>query len=273
MKNRQNIFDLRGKVAVVTGVKGLLGPAWAKALIDAGAKVAGIDLKGSKPSRDFKTLQRGHNARVFRVYEADILDRQDVEKAFTNIKKDFGIPTILVNNAGIDQSPTPSKKGYYFEEIPFEVGRKILDVNVLGSFLMIQIFGGEMAKIKKGSIINIASHYGLVSPDPHFYEHIKGDPPFIKPPMYGPSKAALIQLTRYISVLWGKYNVRINSISPGGVFNNQDARFVKKYADRVPLGRMAGKEELAGPLVFLASEASSYLTGTNIVVDGGFTAL
>ena len=273
MKNKQNIFDLSGKVAVVTGVKGLLGPIWTKALLGAGARVAGIDLKDSKPSRDFKAVQRGCNARVFKIYDADILVKGNLEKAFANIKKDFGVPTILVNNAGIDQPPSPSKKEYYFEEIPFDVGRKILDVNVLGSFLMIQVFGSEMTKLKKSSIINIASHYGLVSPDPHFYNHIKNDPPFIKPPMYGPSKAALIQLTKYMSVLWGKYNVRVNCISPGGVTNNQDPRFVKKYTTRVPLGRMAVKEDLAGPLVFLASDASSYLTGTNIVVDGGFTAL
>lgn len=273
MKNNQNIFDLNGKVAVVTGIKGLLGPIWAKALLNAGAKVTGIDLKDSKPSRDFKEVQQLYDSRVFKIYDADILERQDVEKVFANIKKDFGVPTILVNNAGIDQPPTLSKKGYYFEEIPIDVGRKIFEINVLGSFLMIQVFGGEMAKLKKGSIINIASHYGLVSPDPHLYDHIKTDPPFIKPPMYGPSKAALIQLTRYMSVLWGKYNVRINSISPGGVFNNQDRRFVRKYIARVPLRRMADKKDLAGPLVFLASDASSYLTGTNIVVDGGFTAL
>jgi|SRR3989344_8397689 len=273
MTSNQNFFGLTDKIAVVTGVKGLLGPIWVRALLEAGAKVAGIDLKGSRQSQDFQEIQKENKPSVFKVYDADILKRSDVETALANIRKDFGTPTILVNNAGVDQPPAPTKKGYYFEQIPFEVGRKIFDVNVLGSFLMIQVFGGEMTKLKKGSIINIASHYALVSPDPHFYDHIKTRPPFIKPPMYGPSKAALIQLTRYISVLWGKYNVRVNSISPGGVFNDQDKRFVRKYTARVPLGRMAEKEDLIGPLIFLASDASSYVTGANIVVDGGFTAL
>lgn len=272
MKDRISLFRLDGKIAVVTGAQGLLGPSWSRALLEAGAAVVGLDLLGVKVSPEFAKLQKSYGERVMAV-GADILARKSLNSALSVIKKRWGVPTILVNNAGIDQPPVAVKRGYYFEDIPYEVGEKILAVNVLGAFNMIQVFGTEMVKARKGSIVNIASHYGLVSPDPSFYTHIKTDPPFLKPPMYGPSKAALIQLTRYMAVLWGKYHIRVNSISPGGVFNNQDPRFVRKYAARVPLGRMAYKEDLGGPLVFLASDASSYVTGANIVVDGGFTAL
>ena len=265
-------FRLDGKIAVVTGAVGLLGPVWCRALLEAGATVAGFDLARVKISQEFVDLKKEFGEKLALV-RADITNRKSVEKAKVWCQKKYGVATILVNNAAIDQPPMALRKGYYFEDIPLEVGEKILDVNVLGAFQMIQVIGGEMVKKRDGSIINIASHYGLVSPDPHFYDHIKTDPPFLKPPMYGPSKAALVQLTRYMAVLWGKYNVRSNAISPGGVFNNQDPRFVKKYSSRVPLGRMANKEDLVGPLVFLASDASSYVTGENLIVDGGFTAL
>lgn len=270
--NTLDNFRLDTKVAVVTGALGFLGPVWCKALLDAGSKVVGIDLPKIKVSQVFSNLQREYGQKLHLI-RADITNRRSVEKALRISIKKYGVPTILVNNAGIDQPPTAVKKSYYLEEIPFEVGREIFDVNVLGAFLMMQVFGAEMVKIRQGSIINIGSQYASVVPDPHFYDHIKSDPPFLKPPMYGPSKAALIQLTRYMAVLWGKYNVRVNTLSPGGVYNNQDSRFVKKFTARVPLLRMAYSYDLIGPLVFLASDASSYITGENIKVDGGFTAL
>lgn len=265
-------FRLDGETAVVTGALGLLGPVWARGLLEAGATVVGLDIAGAKIPESFERLAKYYGERLGLV-RADITKRDSLERAFEMCKKKYGFVGIVVNNAGIDQPPTAVKGGYLLEDIPFEVGEKIMDVNVLGAFAVMQVFGTEMVKKNRGSIINIASHYGLVSPDPSFYTHIKQDPPFLKPPMYGPSKAALMQLTRYMAVLWGKHNVRVNSISPGGVFNGQDPRFVGKYKARVPLGRMADKEDLIGPLVFLASNASSYVTGANIVVDGGFTAL
>lgn len=270
--NNLDRFKLDGKIAVVTGALGLLGPTWCKGLLDAGSKVVGIDLPKTRVSPSFLKLKRKYKDEL-NLIRSDITNRRSVEKAYRVCIRKYGVPIILVNNAGIDQPPTAIKKGYHFEEIPLEVGRKIFDVNVLGAFLMMQVFGIEMVKNRGGSIINIGSQYASVSPDPHFYDHIKSNPPFLKPPMYGPSKAALIQLTRYMAVLWGKYNVRVNTISPGGVFNNQDKVFVKKFTSRVPLGRMAYADDLAGPLVFLASDASSYITGENIKIDGGFTAL
>ncbi|MCR4324862.1 MAG: SDR family oxidoreductase [Candidatus Curtissbacteria bacterium] len=267
-----NLFNLEGKVAVVTGALGLLGPVWSRALLEAGATVVGVDQKYAVIPKTFSLLQEEYGNKLG-LLRADVLNRKQVEKAFLDCKTKFGLPLILVNNAGIDQPPTKVQEGYKFEDIPYEIGEKILTVNVLGAFLMIQVFGSEMARAKKGSIINVGSLYASVSPDPHFYDHIDVDPPFLKPPMYGPSKAALLNLTKYVAVMWGKYNVRVNVISPGGVFNNQDRRFVKKFNARVPLRRMARSEDIAGPLVFMASDASRYITGENIKVDGGFTAL
>jgi len=267
-----NLFRLDGKVAVVTGAKGLLGPVWIRALLDAGARVIGLDLPKARPSKAYDELFNKAGSDQYMFMPGDVLNRLSLERALERCRKTFDVPTILINNAGVDQPPSATK-GYHFEDIPFEVGLHILKVNVLGAFQMIQVFGKEMVKEKTGSIINIGSLYGSVSPDPHFYDHIKTDPPFLKPPLYGPSKAALINLTKYVAVMWGKHGIRVNALSPGGVFNNQHPLFIKKFTARVPLGRMAYPNDLTGPLVFLASDASQYITGENIKVDGGFTAL
>lgn len=267
------LFNLNNQIAVVTGCMGLLGPIWSLGLLEAGAKVVGIDLPGSKISDRFNKLTKEYGNDKIKFYKADILDKSSLKKTLLQIKKDFGIPTILLNNAGIDQPPSTTTKNYYLEDIPIEISRKIFDVNVLGTFNMIQVFGSEMKKLGQGSIINIASHYAIVVPDPDFYKHIKTNPPFLKPIMYGPSKAAVIALTKRMAVEWGPYNIRVNSISPGGLFNHQDPKFLKKYEQKVPLGRMGIDHELIGPLIFLASKASSYVTGFNLVIDGGFTNL
>ncbi len=266
-------FRLDGKIAVVTGALGLLGPVWIRGLLEAGAVVAAIDLSKTRVKENFLKLTTEFKNNLLKLYKADITKRKQVEKVLEKIKNDLGIPTILVNNAGIDQPPSTTAKTYYFEHIPFEVGKKILEVNVLGTFLMTQVFGSEMSKIKNGSIINIASMYAEIVPDPKNYTHIKTDPPFLKPPLYGPSKAALLNLTKYTAVHWGKNNIRVNAISPGAVFNNQDIRFRRKIIAKIPLGRMAFDDDLPGSLVFLASDASKYITGQNIQIDGGITVL
>ena len=141
-----------------------------------------------------------------------------------------------------------------------------------GLFQVIQIFGSAMTKARRGSIINIGSLYASVAPDPRFYDHIRSNPPFLKPPAYGASKAAVVNLTKYLATAWGPYGVRVNTLSPGGVLGSQDEQFKRKFCDRVPLGRMAVYDDLIGPLQFLASDASAYVTGAELRVDGGFTA-
>ncbi len=262
-----NPFDLSGRVAVVTGALGSLGSLWTATLLDAGASVAALDLPDAKPDTAFPPA----NPRLA-VLRADVCDRASLEAAAAACSLKLGAPSILVNNAGIDQPPDADAKRFRIEDIPPEALRRVLDVNTVGLFQCAQVFARPMLAARRGSIVNIGSLYAEVSPDARLYDHLAGDPPFLKPPAYGASKAAVVALTKYLATHWAKQGVRVNALSPGGVQAGQDAEFVRKYAERVPMGRMARKEDLAGPLLFLASDASSYVTGVNLVVDGGFTA-
>ena len=264
-------FSLDGRVAVVTGAFGNLGPVWAGALLDAGATVVGLDLPDAKPNDAFTVLQKTHGDRLV-VLPASVTDRAALIAARDETLSRAGVPSVLVNNAGVDQPPAATGGGYRLEDIPFEVNRRILEVNTLGLFQVVQIFGTPMVRAQRGSIINIGSLYASVSPDPRFYDHIVSDPPFIKPPAYGASKAAVVNLTKYLATAFGPYNVRVNTLSPGGVYGGQAEEFVTKFSSRVPLGRMAQLDDLVGPIQFLASDASAYVTGTELRVDGGFTA-
>jgi NAD(P)-dependent dehydrogenase (short-subunit alcohol dehydrogenase family) len=268
----KDLFRLDGAVAVVTGALGKLGPVWTEALLEAGASVMALDHPQQKPGEAYAALEkRFGNARLRRT-TADVRERAELEAACDHCREVFDTPAILVNNAGIDQPPGQSGGGYRLEDIPLEINRKVFEVNTLGLFLVTQVFGQDMVKAGRGSIINIGSLYASVAPDSRFYDHLQSDPPFLKPPAYGASKAAVVNLTRYLATLWAGSGVRVNTLSPGGVLGAQDDDFKHKFCARVPMGRMATEADLWGPLLFLASEASSYVTGTELVVDGGFTA-
>jgi NAD(P)-dependent dehydrogenase (short-subunit alcohol dehydrogenase family) len=231
---------LRGRVAVVTGALGNLGPLWTRALAAEGATVVGIDV------REREGIRR-----------ADVTDGVSLQRVLAEIET----PSILVNNAGIDAPPGAAGDASFL---------RTLEVNVAGVFNATQVFGQAMCEAGRGSIVNIGSLYASVAPIPALYDHI--EPPFVKPAAYGASKAAVVNLTRYFARLWGPYGVRVNALSPGGVLGGQDPEFVRKYSERVPLGRMAEIEDLAAPLLFLVSDASAYVTGHELRVDGGFTA-
>ncbi len=265
-------FGLDDRVAVVTGALGNLGPIWAQALLEAGAMVIGLDLPGATPNEAFTRLQTQYGDARLTLVGASVTDREALVAARDQVVSTFGTPAVLVNNAGIDAPPAAAGGGYRLEDIPVEINRRIFEVNTLGLFQVVQIFGGEMAKAGGGSIINIGSLYASVAPDPRFYDHIQTDPPFLKPPAYGASKAAVVNLTKYLATAWGPHGVRVNTLSPGGVLGKQDEQFKRKFCDRVPLGRMAVFDDLIGPLQFLASDASAYVTGAELRVDGGFTA-
>ncbi len=267
----KELFGLTGRVAVVTGACGRLGPVWIGTLLQAGASVAGIDLPDRESPPALDELKRQYPEHL-RLYPADVLDRTALLQARDRCVSELGPPTILVNNAGIDQPPVIDNLTYRLEEIPTEVSRSILDVNVLGLLQVSQVFGAQMVRMGRGSIINIGSLYASVSPDPRLYEHLPCDPPFLKSPAYGASKAAVVNLTKYFATHWGPYGVRVNALSPGGVLGGQDEEFKRKFSERVPLRRMAADADLVGPLLFLASDASSYVTGVELRVDGGFTA-
>ncbi|HWP02618.1 MAG TPA: SDR family oxidoreductase [Gemmatimonadaceae bacterium] len=263
------MFDLSGQIAVVTGAFGRLGPVWIEALLSAGSAVAAIELPGVTPDSRWVAIERRFSNRV-RVLRADVRDRTSLEVAAGQVEQEFGVPTILVNNAGIDQPPGRTQT-HTVESFPVQEFRNVLEVNLIGAFQVTQVFGPSMVRARRGSIVNIGSLYGSVSPDARLYEHLSNDPPFLKPPGYGASKAGLINLTRYLAAHWGPFGIRVNALSPGGVTGDQDDVFKRKFAKRVPLGRMATPADLGGPLLFLASDASSYVTGIDLQVDGGFT--
>jgi NAD(P)-dependent dehydrogenase (short-subunit alcohol dehydrogenase family) len=263
-------FNLDGDIAVVTGAMGKLGPIWVETLLTAGASVLAMDRAGVPAAPVFQDLLTRFEGRLAAA-EADVCRRDELHAALTRCLTLFGTPTVLVNNAGIDAPPSPAGKGRRLEDIPLAENLKILEVNAAGLFLVTQVFGGAMAAAGRGSVINIGSLYATVSPDARLYDHIPCDPPFLKPPAYGASKAAVVNLTRYLATHFAPKGVRVNALSPGGVLGGQDPEFKRKFCERVPLRRMATAEDLRGPLLFLASSASAYVTGINLQVDGGYT--
>lgn len=265
-------FRLDGRVAVVTGALGKLGSIWVETLVDAGARVAALDLPDARPVPEFITVQQRVSPLRLQILAADVSERASLNDALQECVRSLGEPTILVNNAGIDQPPAASHQRHGLHDIPADVCRQILNVNLVGLFLVTQVFTRPMVKARRGSVINIGSLYASVSPDARFYDHLPGAEPFLKPPMYGASKAGVVNLSRYLATHLAPHGVRVNTLSPGGVLGGQDQEFQRKFNARVPLGRMADKKDLQGPLLFLASDASAYVTGTELRIDGGFTA-
>jgi NAD(P)-dependent dehydrogenase (short-subunit alcohol dehydrogenase family) len=264
-------FSLEQHIAVVTGASGKLGGVWVEALVEAGARVAALDLPTAVPTVRFEELTRSRSEQV-QCFECDITSRPSIEAAAQAVVTRLGEPSVLVNNAGIDQPPDSPGDRHQLHELPIDQFRRMVEVNLLGTFQVTQVFGERMAARGGGSIINIGSLYASVSPDPHFYDHLGGNAPFIKSPAYGASKAGVVSLSKFFATHWAHRGVRVNTLSPGGVLAGQDEGFKRKYGARVPMGRMANPEDLKGPLVFLASEASTYITGHELRVDGGFTA-
>jgi NAD(P)-dependent dehydrogenase (short-subunit alcohol dehydrogenase family) len=265
-------FSLRGKTAVVTGAVGLLGREHCFALGEAGASVVATDLDATA-CEDFARTLEGADVRAIGV-AADITRRADVERLRDATLARFGAIDVLVNNAAIDDKfdAGADLEASRFEEYSLERWRRSLDVNVTGTFLCCQVLGREMVRRGRGSIVNVASTYGVVSPDQTLYRGPRGEQRFFKSAAYPVSKSAVVALSRYLATYWGGAGVRVNTLSPGGVEAGQDVHFVESYSRRTPMGRMARRDEYRGALVFLASEASSYLTGSNLVVDGGWTA-
>jgi NAD(P)-dependent dehydrogenase (short-subunit alcohol dehydrogenase family) len=267
-------FSLEGKVAVVTGALGLIGKQHCYALAEAGATVVVTDINQEKCVA-FASELSAQFQRSMLGFAADITKVDSLKALRDAILKAFGKLDVLVNNAAINdmfENPTAAAELSKFENYPLELWQKSLDVNVTGVFLCSQILGTEMAKRGTGSIINVASTYGIVAPDQSLYKKPDGSQNFWKSAAYPATKGAVISFTRFLAAYWGNKGVRVNTLSPGGVENAQDDYFVKNYSAKTMLGRMAEPTDYKGAIVFLASDASAYMTGANLIVDGGWTA-
>ncbi|MBI1937449.1 MAG: SDR family oxidoreductase [Ignavibacteriales bacterium] len=264
------LFSLKNKTAIVTGALGLIGKEHCRALSEAGANIVAADIDELKCVEFVKTLETESIGAVL-----DVTNPDSIKKLRDHVLEKFGHIDILVNNAAINdmfENPKAASEQSKFENYPLELWQKSIDVNLTGVFLCSQILGYEMAKQKSGSIINIASTYGITAPDQSLYIKEDGTQSFYKPPAYSAAKGAVIMFTRYLASYWGKDGVRVNTLTPGGVENSQNEFFIQKYSAKTPLGRMAKPNDYKGALIFLASDASSYMTGANLVVDGGWTA-
>lgn len=266
-----DLFSLNNKVAVVTGACGLLGIQHCEALAMAGAQVVVADLNETACRQLADQLGPSHMS-----LGLDVTSKGALEAGKDAILKRYGHIDVLVNNAAINdmfENPLMAKEQSMFENYPLEQWNRSWNVNVSGMFLCSQVLGGVMARQRSGSIINISSTYGMVGPDQHIYRNAAGEQTFYKSPAYPVTKAAVLGFTRYLAAYWGEQNIRVNALSPGGVENNQDTTFQQNYAAKTLLGRMAAASDYKGAIVFLASDASAYMTGANLVVDGGWTAI
>lgn len=266
-----NMFSLENKVAIVTGACGLLGKEHCKALAEAGANVIAADMDESKCKEFASQLGSKHMG-----LGMDVANANSLKKCKDVILEKYKTIDILINNAAINdmfENPLSAFEQSKFENYPLELWEKSLQVNVTGLFLCSQIFGSVMAENMQGSIINIASTYGIVGPNQSIYKDENGKQQFYKSPAYPVTKGAVINFTRFLASYWGEKNVRVNTLSPGGVENNQDEYFKTNYSNKTLLKRMAAPSDYRGAIVFLASDASSYMTGANLIVDGGWTAI
>lgn len=268
----KTLFELKGKTAVVTGAVGILGQRFCRGLAEFGAQVVVVDLDVERCTSFASELEREYATPAFGV-ACDVSDPASVKQMVEQVVERFGAIHILHNNAASKSTDLDaffaSTESYSLPE-----WRKIMSVNIDGMFLVAQAVGGQMQKQGVGgSIVQTASIYGLLSSDKRIYEgSFYLGRQISNPAVYSTSKAAVIGLTRYLAANWGDARIRVNALVPGGVESGQNDTFKARYSARVPLGRMAQPDEMVGALLFLASDASSYVTGQCLVADGGLSA-
>jgi NAD(P)-dependent dehydrogenase (short-subunit alcohol dehydrogenase family) len=272
---KDDLFDVSGKIVIITGGLGQIGAEFVREFHKRGSKVA-VFSRSAEAAKAKKVLG-AEIAGSIGLYQVNVCDKRSINKALDAVRTAWGVPDVLINNAGIDTQPSaPPEVSGPFENFPEEVFREVVETNLTGTFLMIQAVGSRMAEAGKGgSIINIGSIYGMVSPvqDIYAYKKEKTGIPFIKPVAYSAAKSGIYNLTRYCATYWAKKGIRVNVFTPSGVWREtQDAEFQKNYCARMPMGRMAKADEYNGAMIFLASDASIYMTGSNLIMDGGWTA-
>jgi NAD(P)-dependent dehydrogenase (short-subunit alcohol dehydrogenase family) len=272
MSNLPQLFDLTDRVAIVTGGAGLLGAEFCRTLAEAGAAVMVVDLNG-KAAADLADTRAQSGLRA-QGCAVDVTSADSVNQMVAATLEAYGRLDILVNSAALDPKFDPNSQKSHsgaFEDYPLELWRLALDVNLTGAMLCCQAAIRPMLAQGQGTIINLASIYGVTAPDQRLYQR-EGQPPQFKPAYYTVTKAGILGLTKYLAAYYAGKNLRVNALTPGGVYNGHSDEFLQAYAARAVLGRMAQKDEMNGALLFLASDASQYMTGANLIVDGGWTA-
>jgi|SRR5208282_343557 NAD(P)-dependent dehydrogenase (short-subunit alcohol dehydrogenase family) len=272
MKELGNIFDLTGRVAVITGGAGLLGEQHARAIASAGGIPVLVDIQQQHASERAAALSREYSVAAI-GYAADITKQSEIEALRDEVLARFGRLDILINNAANNPKMEANTQVNFsrLENFPLAQWEADIAVGLTGAFLCSKVFGSHMAGNGGGVIVNVASDLALIAPDQRIYRQpgVPEQMQPVKPVTYSVVKSALVGLTRYLASYWADKKVRVNAISPGGVYNGQPEDFVTRLTNLIPLGRMAAVNEYQGAIVFLCSDASSYMTGTNLVVDGG----
>lgn len=269
MESIYKLFSLKNKTIILTGSAGRLGSRFAHVLSAAGANVMLVDVNLKENSRLKSELVKLYNTEP-KAYHVDITQQTSVRNLIKDVLVNYKHIDILVNNAHFVPR-THTKRDAPFEDYPLELWQNTINTNLNGLFLCCKEIGKVMLAQKKGVIVNISSIYGITGADQRIY----GNSRLNSPAFYSATKGAMVNLTRYLAAYWHKKNIRVNTLTLGGVFDkelHQDKMFVKKYSEKTILGRMAKKEDYDGALLFLTSDASSYMTGANLVIDGGWTA-
>lgn len=261
-----DLFDLTGRIAIITGGAGLLALEHAAALGSFNATIVLADVNEEKCKEAVAKISE-NNINAVAKY-CDVTSKESWKKLLHDVLEQFGKIDILINNAGFTNQSRSANFDASFENFPLEDWNAIMNVNVTGTFLGCQVIGKQMLQQNKGAIINMASLYGVVSPNHRMYPGTG----ISQPVAYSVSKHGVVGLTKYLATLWAEKGVRVNALTPGGIYNNHKGLFLERFAQLNPIGRMSNKNELHGAVVYLASDASSHVVGHNLIVDGGWTA-